>query len=96
MGSLIAVTPPLGRPMIRSRDWSSSTATITTMPTTMNCQNASTLSMTRPVVSTAMISAPITVPMIVPDPPDMLTPPMMTAAIEESSSGSPITAEPAV
>ena len=26
----------------------------------------------------------------------MLTPPMMTAAIEDSSSGSPITAEPAV
>ena len=41
-----------------------STATITTMPTTMNCQKAGTMSITRPVVITAMISAPITVPMI--------------------------------
>ena len=82
--------------MMRSRDWSISTATMTTVPTTMNCQKASTLSMTSPVVSTAMMSAPITVPITVPAPPNMLTPPMMTAAIEESSSGSPITAEPAV
>ena len=52
--------------------------------------------MTRPVVSTAMISEPITVPMTVPAPPKRLTPPMITAAIEERSSGSPITAEPAV
>ena len=52
--------------------------------------------MTSPVVSTAMMSAPITVPITVPAPPNMLTPPMMTAAIEESSSGSPMTAEPAV
>ena len=35
-------------------------------------------------------------PITVPAPPNMLTPPMMTAAIEDSSSGSPITAEPAV
>ena len=33
--------------------------------------------------------------MIEPAPPKRLTPPMMTAAIEESSSGSPMTAEPA-
>ena len=52
--------------------------------------------MTRPVVSTAMISEPITVPTTLPAPPNRLTPPMITAAIEESSSGSPITAEPAV
>src|SRR5690606_6064906 len=51
--------PDLPRPMIRSRDWSISTAMITTEPTTMNCQKASTLSMTSPVVSTAMISAPM-------------------------------------
>ena len=46
--------------------------------------------------NTAMISAPMTVPMIVPAPPNRLTPPMITAAIEESSSGSPISAAPAV
>ena len=62
----------------------------------MNCQKASTLSITSPVVSTAMMRAPITVPITVPAPPNMLTPPMITAAIEEQSSGSPITAEPAV
>ena len=52
--------------------------------------------MTSPVVSTAMMSEPMTVPMTEPAPPKRLTPPMMTAAIEERSSGSPITAEPAV
>src|SRR5690349_1398753 len=41
-------------PTIRSRDWSISTAAITTVPTTMNCQNAWTLSITRPVVRTAI------------------------------------------
>src|SRR6516225_807005 len=47
---------------------------MTTVPTTMNCQNASTLSITNPVVRIAMISAPITVPMTVPAPPNRLTP----------------------
>src|ERR1700722_5891056 len=88
--------PPRVRPMMRSRDWSISTATITTVPTTMNCQKASTLSITSPVVSTAMMRAPITVPITVPAPPNMLTPPIMTAAIELRSSGSPMTADPAV
>ena len=69
---------------------------MTTAPTTMNCQNDSTFSITSPVVSTAMIKAPMTVPITVPAPPNKLTPPMMTAAIEASSSGSPMTAEPAV
>src|SRR5690606_13245359 len=82
------------RPTIKSRDWSISTATMTTVPTTMNCQKAWTLSITSPVVSTAIISAPMTVPMIVPAPPNRLTPPMITAAIDDSSSGSPTTAEP--
>src|SRR5690606_3874487 len=87
---------PLSRPTMRSRDWSMRTATMTTAPTTMNCQNAWTLSMTSPVVRTAMMSAPMTVPITVPAPPNRLTPPMMTAAIEERRSGSPMTAEPAV
>src|SRR6185312_549860 len=78
--------PPEKRPTMRSRDWSMSTAMITTAPTTMNCQKACTLSITSPVVSTAMMSAPITVPMIVPAPPNNDTPPMMTPAIDESSS----------
>ena len=38
---------------------------------------------------TAMTSAPATVPAIVPDPPNRLAPPITTAAIESSSSGSP-------
>jgi len=33
--------------------------------------------------------------MMVPAPPNRLTPPMMTAAIDESRSASPMTAEPA-
>ena len=56
--------PWRARPTMRSRDWSMSTAMMTTAPTTMNCQKASTFSITRPVVSTAMISEPITVPVI--------------------------------
>src|ERR1700689_1588143 len=88
--------PPRVRPMMRSRDWSISTATMTTVPTTMNCQKASTLSITSPVVSTAMMSAPITVPITVPAPPNILTPPKMRAAIGLRSSGSPMTADPAV
>ena len=38
----------------------------------------------------------MTVPMTLPAPPKRLTPPMMTAAMDESSNGSPMTAEPAV
>src|ERR1700682_1291365 len=71
--------PSLTRPVIRSRDWSMSTARMITVPTTMNCQNASTLSSTRPVVSPAMMSEPMIVPTTEPDPPNRLTPPMITA-----------------
>ena len=41
-----------------------------------------------------MMSAPMTVPMTLPRPPKRLTPPMTTAAIEDSSSGSPAIDEP--
>ena len=66
-----------------------------TMPTATNCQNGSTLMKTRPYWMTAMISAPMTVPMIVPEPPNRQAPPITTAAIESSSSGSPAWAAPA-
>ena len=36
----------------------------------------------------------MTVPITLPRPPNMLTPPMITAAMELSSSGSPAIAEP--
>ena len=45
---------------------------------------------------TAMTSAPAIVPEIVPEPPNRLAPPMTTAAIESSSSGSPACGAPAV
>ena len=67
-----------------------------TTPTAMNCQNGSTLTKTRPYWMTAMTSAPATVPRMVPEPPKRLAPPMTTAAIESSSSGSPAWAAPAV
>src|ERR1700689_451468 len=88
--------PPRVRPMMRSRDWSISTATMTTVPTTMNCQKASTLSITSPVVRTAMMRAPITVPITVPAPPNRLTPPKMRAAGELRRMRVPMTAGPGV
>ena len=41
---------------------------------------------TRPLLSTPMISDPMSVPMIVPRPPKRLVPPRMTAAMTSSSS----------
>ena len=61
----------------------------------MNCQNGSMSMNTRPNSITAMINAPITVPMIVPDPPNRLAPPITTAAIELSKMGSPAWGAPA-
>src|SRR4051794_7720027 len=84
--------PPPAR---RAWDWSISTETMITMPTATNCQNGSTLMKTRPYWMTAMMRAPMTVPMIVPEPPNSEAPPITTAAIESSSSGSPAWAAPA-
>ena len=77
------------RPATRSRAWSMSTARMTTMPMTMNCQNGSTPSMMSPVTRMAMMSDPMTVPITLPRPPNMLTPPMITAAMELSSRARP-------
>ena len=66
-----------------------------TTPTATNCQNGSTLMKTRPYWITAMMSAPMTVPMMVPEPPKRDAPPMTTAAMESRSSGSPPWAAPA-
>ena len=66
-----------------------------TTPTATNCQNGSTLMNTSPNWITAMISAPISVPTMVPEPPNRLAPPITTAAMESSSSGSPACAAPA-
>src|SRR4029078_3191078 len=76
----------LSRPTSKSRDCAISTATITTVPITMNCQKAETFNITRPVVSTALISPPMTVQTAVPAPPNSLAPPMMTAAIDDRSN----------
>ncbi len=51
----------------------------------MYCQMSDTPSRMSPFDSTAMISAPISVPQIEPMPPTKLVPPRMTAAMASSS-----------
>ncbi len=57
------------------------TAIRITAPFTTCCQNGDTFNNTRPLFSTPMITAPITVPPILPLPPDKEVPPITTAAI---------------
>ena len=61
------------------------------MPTTTDCHSWGTAMTRRPFVSTAMMSAPITVPTIEPLPPCSEVPPITTAAIASSSSPMPPT-----
>ena len=56
-----------------------------TRPLMMNCQMSETPIRISPLESTAMISAPISVPQIEPMPPTKLVPPRMTAAMASSS-----------
>ena len=60
-----------------------SIATAVTMMTPMAtcCQKGATFARTKPVSRTAMIDVPMKVPRIVPRPPKMLAPPMMTEAM---------------
>lgn len=81
--------------LMASRDWSISTARIATEPTTVNCQNGVTFSITNRVIKTAIINAPMIGPTTAPDPPNRLTPPIIKAAIDDKDNGLPITSDPA-
>ena len=60
-----------------------------TRPTATDCHSCGTEMIRRPLVSTAMMSAPMTVPMMEPLPPWSDVPPMTTAAMASSSSPMP-------
>src|SRR5262249_44131636 len=62
--------------------WSSVTATMINTPTVNSCQSTSSPESARPLRNTPTISAPISVPMIEPRPPNRLVPPITTAVIE--------------
>src|SRR5690606_12792426 len=61
------------------------TAIKITSPLTTCCQNGETPNNTRPLFSTPIITAPSTVPIIKPRPPDKDVPPITTAAIASNS-----------
>ena len=56
-----------------------------TNPIATVCHSVGTFNNTRPFRKTAMVSTPIAVPAIVPDPPEKLAPPMITAAMASNS-----------
>ncbi|MNT84959.1 hypothetical protein D3C72_2250600 [compost metagenome] len=55
------------------------------VPVTTVCHSWATERMRRPLASTEMMSAPISVPSTVPRPPESEVPPMTTAAMASSS-----------
>src|SRR5688572_16207109 len=62
--------------------WSIETATMIRKPTANSCHSTSTPESARPLRNTPTISAPISVPMIEPRPPNRLVPPITTAVME--------------
>jgi hypothetical protein len=64
---------------------SNNTATIMIVPLMINWKWEETFNISNPFPITAISKAPITTPYHLPAPPDILTPPMMTAAIASNS-----------
>src|SRR5207247_2360052 len=72
------------------RKRSRKTAKMRIAPVTTPCQKEDTCSRSRPLLMTAISSAPISAPTTLPLPPVKLTPPSSTAAITWSSSPVPV------
>ena len=83
------------RPMFRSTFWLITMANTKITPFRMLCQKVRMFSMSRPLPSTATISAPIRVPMTEPLPPWRLVPPRRMARMASNSNPTPMRGSPA-